>query len=164
MYIAKTCSGFLVVLGVLASLSQSLQSEIWKKDSLSQSLSATVHKKTCNATANEVSTCNFGYYCINSSCQCRKAPNENVVKCNDHNFAVLTCYCATFNQKKALLQVGSCAWNCLSASISSSNVSGVYRILNNMPPDYNMCLPLKRTGALCGRCLPAWSLSFGLLI
>ena len=159
-----------LALWVFLSPAQSLLSQ----HSLSLSPSVNVHTKTCstartNGTTNEVSTCHFGYYCINSSCQCRKAPNR-VIKCTDngfYNFAVLTCFCATFDQKKTLLQVGSCAWNCGSASnsLNASSDNGVYKILNNLPPDYNMCLPLKRTGTLCGKCLPghyplAYSFSF----
>ena len=83
------------------------------------------------------------------------------MKCiNDYgfyNFAVLSCYCATFNQNKSLrlLQVGICTWNCGTASKSfKASVSGVYRTVNNLPSDYNVCQPLNRIGTLCGRCLP----------
>ena len=154
-------STLLAVLGILLSPSQSLPSEVWKNDGLSQSSLANI-KQTCSTTStnttDEGNTCWFGYYCLNRMCQCRKAPHR-IVECTSdnvsYNFAVLNCYCATFNQKKSLLQVGYCIWNCSTASESlNARVSGVYRILTNLPSDYNMCQPLKRTGTLCGKCLP----------
>ena len=156
-----------VLTGAFLSLAQSSPSEIHDLPLSGVRDMKTCSATYCNATAYEVRTCPFGFYCINSSCQCRKAPNR-VIKCDKHgfyNFAVVSYYCATFDQNKMLLQVGECVWNCMSNSLNVSFISGEYCILNNLPPDYNMCLPLKRTGVLCGKCLPghyplAYSYSF----
>ena len=46
--------------------------------------------------------------------QCLKAP-PGVVSCSDdelYNYAVLDCYCATYDIDKKLFQVGACFFNC----------------------------------------------------
>ena len=124
--------------------------------------------ESCSAS-NKTGVCPFGFYCYKTTCNCRKAPDK-IIQCNDdtlYNFALLSCFCATFDRRVNLLQVGTCVWNCGSAShsLNISDAYGMYHHFKNYTEDHNMCQPLKRTGTLCGRCLPhhyplAYSYSF----
>ena len=99
--------------------------------------------------------CNLGFYCINGTCLCRKAP-RGIIHCQKNGLAVLNCYSATFDARKKLMQVGACAWNCGRASEleNISKVIGLYHYFTHVASDYDTCKPINRTGTLCGRCLP----------
>ena len=129
-----------------------------------------IHGPSCEKTAeNESSACSLGFYCTNDTCQCRKAP-RGIVHCLEnglHNIAILSCYAATVDVRKDLMQVGACAWNCGRALqlVNISEVMGLYLLFTNVPSDYDTCKAINRTGTLCGRCLPdhyplAYSFSF----
>ena len=113
----------------------------------------TCRDKDHDASSNGTNACPLGYYCSNGTCQCLAAP-RGIVSCSEdglYNYAVLDCYCVTYNLEESLVQAGKCIFNC----VNSTKVIGeLYRplpqngtILNKME-----CADMNRTGALCGRC------------
>ena len=98
--------------------------------------------------------CPLGYFCTNGTCQCRKAPG-GIVWCSDdglYKFAVLNCFCVTFDRNKSLVEVGACIENC-ETSPNADGIAAIYHY-QNKTTDYDICQLLNRTGSLCGRCLP----------
>jgi hypothetical protein len=86
------------------------------------------------------------------------------MKCGAEGFAMVTDYCATFDPEQNIMLAGPCVWNC-GGSSHCGTVTGNYYIYKNLPLDFDICKLLKRTGVLCGRCLPehyplAYSYSF----
>ena len=113
------------------------------------------HQKTYVIRNNGTSACPLGYYCSNGVCQCLTAP-PGVVSCSDdelYNYAVLDCYCATYDIDKKLLQVGACFFNC--GNNTKLTVDLMYHKIPKNGYDLNetICRAYNRTGALCGRCL-----------
>ena len=86
---------------------------------------------------------------------------QGIVSCNNGNFSVIDCYCATYNTREELLEVGACIFNCESYnSDTKSTIDFLY--LND---ELDICGSFNRTGTLCGRCLDgqyvsAYSFSF----
>ena len=156
----------LAVLVISLSVCQSFTGENFGLNQITSIVSGS--QESCSAS-NQTSSCPFGFYCVETTCHCRKAPDQ-IVKCDDDglcNFAFRSCHCATFDKQVDLVQVGACVWNCgsTSYSLNISDVHDMYHIFKKYSSDYNMCQPLKRTGTLCGRCLPhhyplAYSYSF----
>ena len=74
---------------------------------------------------------------------------QGIVSCNNGNFSVIDCYCATYNTREELLEVGACIFNCESYnSDTKSTIDFLY--LND---ELKICGSFNRTGTLCGRCL-----------
>jgi hypothetical protein len=79
--------------------------------------------------------------------------------CHDdgfYNMAIFNCYCATFDWRIGLMQVGACASNCGKASYIAnvSEIEGLYHRYTNIPLDLDVCKYKQRTGTLCGKCQP----------
>ena len=97
--------------------------------------------------------CPLGYFCTNGTCQCRKAPG-GIVWCSDndlHKFAVIACYCVSFDRNKSLVDVGACIENCQTPP-NAHGITVFYHHYRNK--SYDTCQLLNRTGTLCGKCLP----------
>ena len=74
---------------------------------------------------------------------------QGIVSCNNGNFSVIDCYCATYNTSEELLEVGACIFNCENYnSDTKSTIDFLY--LND---ELKICGSFNRTGTLCGRCL-----------
>ena len=107
----------------------------------------------------ENSDCATWFGCNNHTCECNAEP-EHIIKCDGERAAVLACYCATttgeneFSSDHGLI-VGSCIFNCWRRpghTILDSQYFVLPRNSSNLNND--TCGWLKRTGSLCGKCLP----------
>ena len=113
----------------------------------------TCRDKDHDASSNGTNACPLGYYCSNGTCQCLAAP-RGIVSCSEdglYNYAVLDCYCVTYNLEESLVQAGKCIFNC----VNSTKVIGeLYHPLpqNGTILNETECADMNRTGALCGRC------------
>ena len=61
----------------------------------------------CDTASNGSSACPLGYYCSNGTFQCLHSPH-GTISFNKDGLAVISCYCATYNTDKSLLQIGKC--------------------------------------------------------
>ena len=98
-------------------------------------------------------SCPPGLFCEGGQCECGVYPNY-IVSCNGTTSSVLDCNCATFNEEKKLVLAGACLYGC--GGQSNKNINNVYHPLPRTGKALNdeMCKYFKRTGTLCGRCLP----------
>ena len=114
-------------------------------------LSLTCRDKDHDASSNGTNACPLGYYCSNGTCQCLTAP-RGIVSCSEdglYNYAVLDCYCVTYNLEESLVQVGKCIFNCVKNTFGEL----YYPIpQNGVILNKTECVYMNRTGALCGRC------------
>ena len=114
----------------------------------------TCRDKDHDASRNGTNACPLGYYCSNGTCQCLAAP-RGIVSCSEdglYKYAVLYCYCVTYNLEESLVQAGKCIFNCVNNT--KVNVGELYHPLpqNGAILDKTECSDMNRTGALCGRC------------
>ena len=113
----------------------------------------TCRDKDHDASSNGTNACPLGYYCRNGTCQCLAAPRQ-IVSCSEdglYNYAVLDCYCVTYNLEESLIQTGKCLFNC---AYNITRDGKRYHPLpqNGVILNKTMCADENRTGALCGRC------------
>ena len=113
----------------------------------------TCRDKDHDASSNGTNACPLGYYCRNGTCQCLAAPRQ-IVSCSEdglYNYAVLDCYCVTYNLEESLIQTGKCLFNC---AYNITRDGKRYHPLpqNGVILNKTMCADDNRTGALCGRC------------
>ena len=104
-----------------------------------------------DASSNGTNACPLGYYCRNGTCQCLAAP-RGIVSCSEdglYKYAVLYCYCVTYNLEESLVQAGKCIFNCVNNT--KDNV-GELLPQNGVILNKTMCADMNRTGTLCGRC------------
>ena len=108
--------------------------------------------KSLTCSENQEDSCPPGLFCEGGQCECGVYPNY-IVSCNSTTLSVLDCNCVTFNEERKLVLVGACYYGCKSQSNKTSNV---YHPLPRTGKALNdaMCKSFKRTGTLCGRCLP----------
>ena len=109
----------------------------------------TCRDKDHDASSNGTKACPLGYYCRNGTCQCLTAP-RGIVSCSEdglYKYAILDCYCVTYNLEESLVQAGKCIFNCV-------NRTELYHPLpqNGVILNKTVCADENRTGALCGRC------------
>ena len=116
--------------------------------------------KTCiNRTCSEDADCPVWTKCNNSQCVCGAGLNKNnIVICNQETLqlSVSSCHCVTFDPKTKELFEGDCMENCQNPD---------KKVLEHIPLPINvsklnhfMCEKrFKRTGRLCGKCLPGHS-------
>ena len=115
-----------------------------------QSNCSTLDKK---CLIDQEDSCPPGLFCKEGQCECGVYPNY-IVSCNGTTSSVLHCKCATFNEEKKVVLAGACLYGCRGQS--NKNINNVYHPLPRTGKALNdaICMPLKRTGTLCGRCLP----------
>ena len=114
----------------------------------------TCRDKDHDASSNGTNACPLGYYCSNGTCQCLTAP-RGIVFCSEdglYNYAVLDCYCVTYNIEESLVQAGKCIFKC--GNYTKENSGELYHPLpqNGAILNKKECADKNRTGALCGRC------------
>ena len=106
----------------------------------------------------ESSDCPTWFGCNNHTCECNTEP-EHLIKCDGVRAAVLACYCATTTDDDEFssrgLIVGSCIFNCWRRP-NHTILDSQYFVLprNSSVLNNDTCGWLKRTGPLCGKCLP----------
>ena len=106
----------------------------------------------------ENSDCPTWFGCDNHTCECNTEP-EHIIKCDGERAAVLACYCATTTDEDEFssrgLIVGSCIFNCWRRP-NHTILDSQYFVLsrNSSTLNNDTCGWLKRTGPLCGKCLP----------
>lgn len=89
-------------------------------------------------------------YDKNAGCQCSTYDYKGVIKCdnNTSEAKVLDCYCATLDESKKAMVVGSCIYNC-------ENDDHVFHDTVYHRIEEDMCeQEFNRTGVLCGQCVP----------
>ena len=97
-------------------------------------------------------SCPPGLFCKEGHCECGKYPH-NIITCNGTSSSLLSFYCATFDEDSNITLVGHCPFTKPGRHHEDHTLYHHLPItsdsLNNQ-----ICQPLNRTGALCGRCLP----------
>ena len=75
-----------------------------------------------------------------------------------HIAAVLICYCVSYDTELENVVAGACFFNC-EPNKKHQFTRGMRMILpcNSHELDNQTCRPFKRTGRLCGKCLPGYS-------
>ena len=93
------------------------------------------------------SVCGLGYFCMNDTCLCRKAP-DHIAQCgSEGGFFALDCYCVTSDDDDDAVAIGTCFFAC--GHFINASTYGVYLKVHE-----GLCAAQNRTGTLCGRCLP----------
>ena len=94
----------------------------------------------------------------NGTCSCGK--RHGIIGCDEdrHIAAVLNCYCVSYDPGLETVVAGACFFNC-EPHRKHQFTSGMHMILpcNIHELDNQTCRPFKRTGRLCGKCLPGYS-------
>ena len=131
----------------------------WTSQVAISSLASSLDGQTCrdkdhDASSNGTNACPLGYYCSNGTCQCLTAP-RGIISCSEdglYKYAILDCYCVTYNLEESLVQAGKCIFNCVNNT--KDNVGELYHPLpqNGTILNKTECVDMNRTGALCGRC------------
>lgn len=89
--------------------------------------------------------------------QCGHFPGHNlgdILHCREQRLVISNCYCATYNEEKDLLEVGSCLINCGFIRVKKDS-NRVYVLLPQFASELDEFFcdeHYKRTGTLCGRC------------
>ena len=106
-------------------------------------------KSHCNVSlmCSESDICPPGLFCEEGACQCADLYPFDIISCNGTASSLLDCYCATWDRDGNVTLTGSCVYSCFE----------VYYV--PLPQEIDklndkMCKQWRRTGALCGRCLP----------
>ena len=111
----------------------------------------------------ETSDCPTWFGCYNNTCKCNTEPeleHNVVIRCDGDRAAILACYCATTTDQNEFsshdLIVGSCVFNCWRRPNHTIILDSQYFVLpqNSSTLNNDTCGWLKRTGPLCGKCLP----------
>ena len=110
------------------------------------------------SSSNPVEVCPVGFFCNGTTCKCSQYPYD-IIKCdeNEGTSAILDCYCAAFDKRRNVTEVGACVFNCAYWNMKSgSSIDRVYNPLPGKAMENNgtLCELFNRAGALCGRCLP----------
>ena len=97
--------------------------------------------------------------CHNSTCVCRDkfSDQDNRVVCNNETLqlSVFIGYCVTYDPEKNQMFEGSCLENC---GIDDTVLKHIQLPVNVSELNYFMCEKrFKRTGRLCGKCLPGYA-------
>ena len=131
----------------------------WTSQVAVSSPASSLNGQTCrdtdhDASSNGTDVCPLGYYCSNGTCQCLTAP-RGIVSCSEYGlykYAVLDCYCVTYNLEESLVQAGKCIFNCVNNT--KDNIGELYHPLpqNGVILNKTMCADMNRIGTLCGRC------------
>ena len=142
------------VLTLIAEENTTWTSQVAVSSPASSQDGQTCRDKNHDASSNGTNACPLGYYCRNGTCQCLTAP-RGIVSCSEdglYNYAVLECYCVTYNLEESLVQAGKCIFNCVSDT--KDNIGELYHLLpqNGTILNKTECADMNRTGALCGRC------------
>ena len=97
--------------------------------------------------------CPPGLFCQSGYCRCGYYPNR-FMTCNGTDAFIIKNNCVTFDEERHIVSVGSCLHH--SAKSGTGPGQNLYNTLprNRCELDEMMCNPAKRTGTLCGRCLP----------
>ena len=101
---------------------------------------------------NSACFCQTGLFFKDGHCRCGVYP-YNTMYCNGTHSFLLSRYCATFDDNNQLLSVGSCLHT--PDPHGQNHTAEYYHLLKGLClPNNSICRHLKRTGTLCGRCLP----------
>ena len=101
--------------------------------------------------------CPPGLFCKHGHCECARVYPHNFITCNGTRSFLTSSFCVTYDEDKSLVGIGSCRqyyeWN---ESSSLLPVEVMYHPLPRYPEDLNnfTCNLMRRTGILCGKCLP----------
>ena len=111
----------------------------------------------CNITSNN--SCPTWFVSgANGTCRCGK--RHGIISCDEdrHSAAILNCYCVSYDPSLKEVVAGACFFNC-EPHKKHQFTNGMYMVLscNIHELDNQMCRPFKRTGRLCGKCLPGYS-------
>ena len=103
---------------------------------------------------NSACFCQTGLFLKDGHCRCGVYPYNTIyMYCNGTHSFLLSRYCATFDDKNQLLSIGSCLHT---PDPRGQNYTAEYYHLlkGHCLTNNSICQHLKRTGTLCGRCLP----------
>ena len=117
-----------------------------------------VADQSCSSTISNNSCPTWYVSSANGTCRCGKS--HGIISCDEdrHSAAVLMCYCVSYYPSLKEVVAGACFFNCGSHK-KHQFTKGLHMILpcNIHVLDNQMCRPFKRTGRLCGKCLPGYS-------
>ena len=106
-------------------------------------------------------TCPPGLFCEHGKCKCGIYP-YGYLKCNGSQGSsiVLRSFCVNYDEQRNLTLVGNCL-RVIDNKIKPGVDYASYVLYHQLPRSVHqlnreMCYSLKRTGALCGRCLPGY--------
>ena len=116
------------------------------------------HAQMANHTCLVDENCPLWAKCNNSRCMCRKElKHNNAVMCDKETLqlSVIRCHCVTFEPETNRLFEGSCIENCENFKDIQEHLQLPFNVskLNEVVCEEKF----KRTGRLCGKCLPGHS-------
>ena len=153
----------LLVLSILALLA-----EVSASTSTSSSITPSPSKQAWSYEANAPSngsllctnirpdSCPPGLFCVDGHCECGVYP-YNAITCNGTDSFALQYNCVTFDEVKGVFSVGACIRNRERTKVKGAMTSDTlyHQLPRNVTLlDTMMCKTMKKTGTLCGRCLP----------
>ena len=139
---------FLVLIPVKSS------SEVFNKTLLDDAAPCSNESLPCSNKHPD--SCPPGLFCVDGHCKCGVYP-ENTIACNGTDSFTFAYYCVTFDEEREVISMGACVRRM--NHTKPNGAIGVDTLYHELPRDVHfldtlMCGPLKRTGRLCGRCLP----------
>ncbi len=92
------------------------------------------------------------HFCANNTSVCHGRIRNNGLVCRYGNVYIRKCYCATYNNKRNLIEFGKCIYSCKKNKIDYLD-DGYSKLPQNISElNDHMCGDLHRDGTLCGRC------------
>ena len=90
---------------------------------------------------------------------CRCGKSHDIIDCNEgsHTAAVLNCYCVSYDPELEEVVAGACFFNCEPHRKHQFTDGHMILPCSSDELDNQTCRPFKRTGRLCGKCLPGYS-------
>ena len=126
--------------------------EIRKNTAVFPSKGLQIGTKDCDST----SSCSFPWvFCDNGTCQCSNKTAHGSIQCNfNRSLTITSCFCATFDEREAETEVGSCVYNCGNPHNATIINGRSFAIPTNPAKlNYYMCEQIfNRTGTLCSKC------------
>ena len=105
----------------------------------------------CSETPGD--SCPPGLFCKKGHCKCGRYPH-NIITCNGTSSSLLDYYCATVDEDSNITLVGRCPYT-IPGRHHEDHTLYHHLPITRYSLNNQICLPLNRTGALCGRCLLA---------
>ena len=101
-------------------------------------------------------SCPPGLFCKHGHCQCAKEYPHNFITCNGTRSFLASYFCVTYDEDKHLVGMGSCHRYYKNNKSRVFLPESIYQPLPRYPEELNnaSCNLMRRTGILCGRCLP----------
>ena len=111
--------------------------------------------ETSTCSEEQVDSCPIGLFCMSGKCECGQYQYpQDITICDKHSLSILNYVCATFDEEKKVVQIGSCLYNSGTEKDERMQHRSLYTSFHLNASDLNnaTCGNFERNGTLCGKC------------